>query len=180
MCDPVTMIAGAGAGLNLLGGVAQGRVADRQARSAAAESEYQAAAALDDARAEAANIRRAGDQQRGATLAGIAASGVKIGEGSTLDAEREVMQQAARDEYMTILTGQRQADAYRRQASNQRAAGRDARRAANIGAFSSLLSAGGSFAKASGWRSNGPGFSGTQAPAPVETRTPFLGYGGRY
>lgn len=180
MCDPVTMIATAATTMNVVGQVKQGKAADRQARGAAAESEYQAAQALDDAQAEAANIRRAGDRQRGETLAGIAASGVKIGEGSTLDAERQVLEQAARDEYMTILTGERQASAYRRQAANQRAAGRDARRAANIGAFSSLLSAGGSFAKASGWRSNGPGFSGTQAPAPVETRTPFLGYGGRY
>ena len=180
MCDPVTMLAGVGAGLNVVGQVGQGRAADRQARGAAAESEYQAALALDDAQAEAANIRRAGARQRGETLAGIAASGVKIGEGSAGDAERQVMEQAARDEYMTILTGDRQASAYRRQAANQRAAGRDARRAANIGAFSSLLSAGGSFARASGWRSNGPGFSGTQAPAPVFDRSIFTGYGGRY
>jgi hypothetical protein len=180
MCDPVSMLATVGTGMNVIGGIQQGKAADRQARGAAAESEYQAVAALDDARAEAANIRRAGAQQRGETLAGVAASGVKIGEGSALLAEREVMEQASRDEYMTILTGERQASAYRRQAANLRAAGRDARRAANLGAFSSLLSAGGSFAKASGWRSNGPGFSGTQAPAPVETRTPFLGYGGRY
>lgn len=179
MCDPVTILA-TGAGLNAVGQYQQGRAADQQARGAARESEYQAALALDDAQAEAANIRRAGVRQRGETLAGIAASGVKIGEGSADLAEREVMEAAARDEYMTILTGERQASAYRRQAANQRAAGRDARRAANIGAFSSLLSAGGSFAKASGWRSNGPGFSGTQMPAPVETRTPFLGYGGRY
>lgn len=180
MCDPVTLIAGAATGLNVYGQVQQGKAADRQARGAAAESEHQAALALDDAQAEAANIRRAGARQRGETLAGIAASGVKIGEGSALDAEREVLEGAARDEYMTILTGDRQASAYRRQASNQRAAGRDARRAANIGAFSSLLSAGGSFAKASGWRSNGPGFSGAQMPAPVADRSIYSGYGGRY
>lgn len=180
MCDPVTMLVTAG--VQAVGQIQQGKAAQRQANAAAAEDEYQAAIERSNAQAEAANIRRAGARQRGDTLSSIAAAGVKIGEGSALDAERQVMEEAARDEYMTILTGERRSSAFQREAEARRQAGRDARRSANIGAFTSLLSAGSSYAKASGWRSNGPGFSGTQAPAPVEDRSTrsFNGYGGRY
>lgn len=182
MCDPMTMFAAAGAGLQVAGQVSQGRAAQRQANAAATEDEYQAAVERSNALAEAATIRRAGARQRGETLAGIASSGVKIGEGSALDAERQVMEDVERDAYMTILTGERRGSAFEREAANKRRAGRDARRAANIGAFSSLLSAGANYARASGWGARGPGFSGTQPPAPVEDRSNrgFGGYGGRY
>jgi len=167
MCDPITMIA---ATASAVGSIQQGKAQQAQANAMAGESEYQAGVARSNAQAEAFNIRRAGARQRGDTLSSVVASGVKIGEGSALDAERQVMEDASRDEYMALLTGERQSSAYLREAENQRRAGRDARRAGNIGAFTSLLSAGGSYAKASGWRSNGPGFSGTQMPAPVESR----------
>jgi hypothetical protein len=164
MCDPVSII---GTTLSVAGQVQQGRAARRQANAAAAEDEYQAAVERSNAQAEADVIRRAGRKQRGETLAGIAASGVKIGEGSALDAEREVMESVERDAYLTILTGERRGSAYEREAEMKRRAGRDAARSANISAFGSLLSAGAGYARASGWRLNGPGFSGTQAPAPV-------------
>lgn len=181
MCDPVTMLVSAG--VQAVGTYQQGRAAQRQADAAAAEDDYQAAVERSNAQGEAFNIRRAVTRQRGETLAGLAAAGVRIGEGSALDAEREVLEQGARDEYMALLTGDRRASAFAREAENKRRAGRDAKRAGTIGAFTSLLSAGAGFAKASGWRAFGPGFSGTQAPAPVETRTGmpvFQGYGGRY
>lgn len=170
MCDPVSVLATT-AVVQAGGSIMQGRSAQKQANAAAADDIYQASIERDIAQAEAFNIRRAGARQRGETLAGIAASGVKIGEGSALDAERRVMEDYARDEYMALLTGERRGAAMEREAANKRRAGRDARRAGNIGAFTSLLSAGGSYMKASGWGVNGPGFSGTQMPAPVETRT---------
>lgn len=171
MCDPVSIIAAGSAGLQAAGSIQQGNAAARQANDAARGDDYQAALERDNAQAEAQRIRVAGERQRGATLAGAAASGVKIGEGSVLDAERQVMQDASRDEYMTILTGERRSDAYLREAAAKRAAGRDARRAGNLNAFTSLLSSGASSMKVSGWRSNGPGFSGTQMPAPVGDRS---------
>jgi hypothetical protein len=124
-----------------------------------------------NARLDAAAIRRAGERQHGSTLAAIAASGVKVGEGSALDAERQVREDVARDEYITILTGKRRADALRR-------GGADAARAGNVGAYGSLLQFGAGYARSSGWRSNGPGFSGTQAPAPVSDRSWRSGGGG--
>ncbi len=169
MCDPVSMLAATA--VQAVGGIAQGRAAQKQANAAAADDIYQASVERDNAQAEAYNIRRAGARQRGETLAGVVASGVKIGEGSALEAERQVMLDYSRDEYMALLTGERRATSFEREAANKRRAGRDARRSANIGAFTSLLSAGGNYLKASGWRSAGPGFSGTQMPAPVESRT---------
>jgi hypothetical protein len=164
MCDPVTATMAA---LNVGGQLMQGRAARKQANAAAAEDDYQALLAADSAAVEARNIRRAGEQQRGQVLAGQAASGVVIGEGSALAVERQLIEDAARDEYLTILTGQRQASALQRDAGLKRRAGRDAMRSNVIGAGTSLLSTGYSYAKAAGWRSRGPGFSGTQAPAPV-------------
>lgn len=169
MCDPVSMFATATA-VQVGGKVLKGASARNQAYSAAAQSDYQAAVELDNAKAEAAVIRRQGARQRGETLSSIVASGVKVGEGSALEAERQVLQDAAHDEYMALLTGQRRASAFRQEASNQRRAGRDAFRGGIIGGFTSLLSAGSNFGKASGWGTRGPGFSGLQSPAPVETR----------
>ncbi len=167
MCDPTTMLVSSAisGGAKIYGGIAK----KRAAYANAAEYEYQAAVARDNAQAEAAQIRRAGERARGETLAGFAAAGVKIGEWSALEVEREVMIDAKRDEFMTILNGERMAGSLERKASATRRAGRDA-------ALSGLLKGGGTLLKAgmdyAGWRSAGPGFAGTQAPAPVETRYP--------
>lgn len=171
MCDPVTALAVAGTGLQVVGQVKQGRAAQRQADQDAARMEYQAAIEQDNAIATSEQIRRQGVRDRGQTVAAIGASGVKIGDGSALDAEREVMTDAETDAYLAILNGDRAARGLRSDAAATRRAGREARRASQIGAFSSLLSAGSQGLRASGWRSAGPGFSGTQAPAPIEDRS---------
>jgi hypothetical protein len=169
MCAPQLMLAATV--MQAAGSIRQGNAAARQYSDAAAQDDYQAGIERSNASAEAARIRVAGERQHGATLAGVAASGIKIGEGSALDAERQVMQDASRDEYMTLLTGARRSDAFLREAAMKRAAARDARRAGNVSTFTSLLGSGGNFLKASGWGLNGPGFSGSQMPAPVETRS---------
>ncbi len=168
MCDPVTMLVGVGT--QVVGQIGQGIAAKNQANAAAADDIYQASVERSNAQAEAYNIRKAGRRQRGDTLSSIVASGVKVGEGSALEAERQVMNDYARDEYMALLTGERRASAFEREASNKRRAGRDALLSAGINSFTSLLSAGGNYARANGWGTKGPGFSGLQAPAPVETR----------
>lgn len=171
MCDPFTALAVAGTGLQVAGQLKQGKAAQRQANEDAARMEYQALAEQDAALARAEQIRRQGVSMRGQTVAGAAASGVKIGEGSALDAERQVMEDTEADAYLAILGGKNAAEGLRADAAASRRAGRDARRASKVAAFSTLLSAGSQGMQASGWRSRGPGFSGTQAPAPVETRT---------
>jgi hypothetical protein len=164
MCDPVTM---AMAGMQVAGQLQQGQAADQAARGQAEEYERQAGIEREMAERDAASTRRAGAVGRGRTLGALAVSGVKIGEGSALDVERQVMEDYSRDEYIQILNGNIRGRALEFEAGQTRRAGRDARRASYMQAGTSLLSAGYSGARAGGWRSAGPGFSGTQAPAPV-------------
>jgi hypothetical protein len=132
----------AGATMEFSGKLQQGRAAQRQANAEAAGLEYQAAIEQDNALAQAQQIRRQGVRDRGQTVAAVAASGVKIGEGSALDAEREVMQDAEADAYMAILNGDNAARGLRADAQNRRRAGRDAKRASYLSAVGTLLSRG--------------------------------------
>lgn len=166
MCDPVSLML-AGTTVSVAGQLQQGRAAKRAADADAARMDYQALIEQDNALATAQQIRREGVRERGQTLGAIAASGVEVGQGSALDAEREVMTDAETDAYLAILNGERAAQGLRSDAQSTRRAGRDARRAANVAAVGTLLSAGAQGMRASGWRSAGPGFSGTQPPAPV-------------
>jgi hypothetical protein len=151
MCDPVSMLVTATA-VQAGSSIMQGNAQRKQANADAAQSDYQAAVERSNAQAEATIIRRQGQRQRGETLSSIVASGVKVGQGSALDAERQVMQDASHDEYMALLTGERRAAGLNQEASMRRRAGRDAQRAGQIGAFTSLLSAGGNYAKSTGWK----------------------------
>lgn len=169
MCDPVTMTFAA---VQAVGSISQGMSARKAANAQAAQYELQAATERDNAEAEAEKIRREGGTARGQTLSALAGAGVTVGQGSALDAERQVVDDYTSDEYMAILTGSRRASAMQETARQTRKAGRDAMRSSLINAGTSLLSAGAQGMRATGFRSAGPGWSGTQSPAPVETRTP--------
>lgn len=164
MCDPLTIIGG---GLMVGSQIAGGITAEGNARLEAGDLEYQAAVERDNSLMAAQQIRREGRRARGEVVTSIAGSGVKVGEGSALDAEREVMQNSETDALLAILRGDQSSRQLKANAENVRRAGRQARRAANINAVTSLLSMGAQSARASGWRANGPGFSGQQKPAPV-------------
>lgn len=166
MCNPMAMMI-AGTGMQVSGQISAGRTAEANARLDAADMDYQAAMERDNAQLQARSYRREGRAIRGQTLGAIAASGVKIGEGSALDAEREVMTNAETDAELAILRGEQTGRGLNTRATLTRMAGRQARRAANMQAFNTLLSAGAQGMQASGWRAKGPGFSGQQAPAPV-------------
>lgn len=170
MCDPMTVMMAASTTMSAVGSVQQGRAADRAAQVNAGQLEYQALVEQDNAQAAAQMIRRDGERSRASTVAAVAMSGASIGEWSAGDVERQVLEDTEADALTAILNGNREARGLNDSASNTRKAGRDARRAGYINATSSLLSAGAQGLKASGYRANGPGFSGTQAPAPVEIR----------
>ncbi|MGL6205126.1 MAG: virion core protein, T7 gp14 family, partial [Giesbergeria sp.] len=172
MCDPVSLtLMAVGAATQVYGQVQQGKAQQRAANEQAAQYEYQALVSEDNALADAQLIRRQGRAARGQTVASVGASGIKIGEGSALDAERQVMQDTEMDAALAIMNGSREARGAREAASSSRRAGRDARRASKIAAFGTLLSSGAQGMQAGGFRSNGPGFSGGQAPAPVVDRS---------
>lgn len=166
MCNPMAFLA-AGTLMQVSGQISGGRTAEANARMEAADLEYQAAVERDNAMQVAEQIRREGRRARGETLSATVASGVKIGEGSALDAEREVMTDAMTDERLAILRGEQTSRQLNVRADLTRRAGRQARRAANMAAFTTLLGAGAQGLQASGFGARGPGYSGQQAPAPV-------------
>lgn len=126
-------------------GTARKGAAEKQAQNEAANSlDYQAAVERDNALAEAQAVRRQGRRDLGTTVATIGASGIKIGDGSAGDAERQVMQDSETDAAMAILNGERAARGLNSQAGSRRRAGREAQLAGNISAVGSLLSRGAS------------------------------------
>lgn len=170
MCDPMTAMLAVTTTMQVAGSIQQGRAADAAAQDQAGQLEYQALVEKDNAQAAAQMIRRDGERSRANTVASVAMSGAKIGEWSAGDVERQVMEDTEADALTALMNGDRQARGLNDSARRTRSAGRDARRAGYLNAATSLLSAGSQGMKASGWRAAGPGFSGTQAPAPVETR----------
>jgi hypothetical protein len=139
------------AAVSAVGQVQQGRAARSTANAQAAQDEYQGAVARDNSVAEAQRIQRAGRMARGETIGALAASGVKIGDGSALIDERQVMQDYETDASIALLNGTRAQAAANTSAANTRKAGRNAERAGYISAGTSLLSAGAQSARFSGW-----------------------------
>lgn len=162
MCNPTSIIS---TGLQLAGAAQQDKAYRRQADEVMQDAEYQAALEQDSAQFDAKQIRRSGERARGETLAGIAAAGVKVGEGSALDAERQVLQDTETDAAMAILNGSRIAESIRKSGRRARAEILDRRRAAKIGTLTSLLSSGAKGLAAGGFDSlkgfDMGGFNGT-------------------
>ena len=72
-------------------------------------------------------IRKSAEAGRGAAVAGMAASGVQIGEGSALEVERKILSTGEEDAMMTLLNADRQARALRDQAKLTRYGGQQAK-----------------------------------------------------
>jgi hypothetical protein len=146
------------AGSSIAGGMAAKRAADAQA----AGLDRQAAQELDLGEQQASKVRRAGAQARGSAVASLAASGVRVGEGSALEVERYVMQGSEEDAGMALLNATRRAGELRSQAELTRKAGRNARLQGFVQGAGSLLSAGsqmGGWNALRGWDARG--FTGT-------------------
>jgi len=132
----------------------------------------QAGQEQDAANAEADRIRKNARQQQGQANAALAASGVSVDEGSAIKINEQIIKDSESDALNTIINGGRRSNYMGTQAEMERQRGVNARKAANTQAITSALSMGSSLMTASGWRSNGqPGYSGTQARAPVYDRS---------
>ena len=141
MCNPIMLLT-AGTTMKVAGQLQEGKATQQAANQQAGLMEYQAAVDQSNALYQAKQIRRQGVSDRARSVAGAAASGVVVGQGSAGDAERQVMQDAETDAYMAILSGDRAATSQRIGAEMTRRAGRNAVRASYINATSTLLSAG--------------------------------------
>lgn len=160
--------------INALGQIQQGRYANSQAQLQAQSEEFQAHVEEQTALQTAGVIRRAGRRTVGAANAAYAGAGVVVGEGSAGEVERDITQGYEHDAYQAILEGKRRSLGLTTDATLTRIAGSQAQTAGMVNAVGSALQGGYKALKASGWRTGGgPGFAGTQAPAPVETRSVY-------
>lgn len=135
MCDPLSLTVAAvsttvaGQAYSAMQGVKQGKqqyqIANRQSDEVLASADM-----------EAGRIRQNAEAGRGAAVAGMAASGVQIGEGSALEVERQILKVGEEDAMMTLLNADRQALSIRQE-------GRMAKDAGYAGARGAALSAAG-------------------------------------
>lgn len=156
------------AGANAFSQVQSGKYAKGVANVQAGLMDYQAQVDNDNALKTAAIIRRAGRKAVGATDAAYAGAGVVVGQGSAGLVESDERYNVEHDAFQALLDGGRRANSMQTQAALTRIDGRMAQQAGYVRATGSVLGGVSKAAGASGWRTTGaPGFSGTQAPAPV-------------
>lgn len=153
----------------------QGKLGREQAEMQAMRLDYQAKLDRDAAMKTAEVIRRAGRKQVGAANAAYAGSGVVVGQGSAAEVEREITQDYEHDAFQALLEGDRSARGREVDARMARISGRATETAGMVNAFSTALAGGYQALKANGWRTAGPGFSGTQAKAPIVDRSIYSG-----
>lgn len=153
------------AGVSVAGQLAQGMAARRAGDMQAQMDERLARQQQDQAQQEADRIRRAGAKTKGAARAQLAASGINANQGSSVAIEDEIGTQSEQDARMTLLTGQRYADASRFAGAQARMRGKSALAASALGATSTGLQ---------GWK-------GVAREAPVVTDGGYsVGQGGSY
>ena len=122
---------------------------------------------------KAAIIERCIRRIRAEAAAAFASSGVSVADGTPLKIDEEIARGGELDALNTIISGGRESDTLKREAAAFGAQGRAARKAGQMQAVGTLMSGASSAATASGWRANGPGFSGGQAPAKIEDASSY-------
>jgi hypothetical protein len=169
MCVEMLLIGSAllAAGTAIHSANQQAKAAEETGRNLAS----QAGQEQDAASAQADQIRKAARRQRAAAEASYAAGGVDVGVGSAITVDNEIARGGEFDALNAIISGGRGADSLTQEAAAYGKQARNAKMAGYGQAASSLLSAGAGAMKASGWRSNGAGFSGTQTAAPISDRS---------
>lgn len=155
---------------NVLGSLAAGVDAKGRADLQSQQMIYQGQLAEAEALQTAKVIRRAGRRQVGASNAAYSGVGVKVGEGSAAVLEADTITNVEHDAFQAILEGKRRGLGLSTQANLTRIDGSAAQAASYANAASTALGGFYQSQRASGWRTRGPGYSGTQAPAPVVSR----------
>ncbi len=139
--------------INVFSQIQQGNSAKSLANAQAGMNDYQAKVATDSASQTAALIRKAGRGQVGQANTSYAAAGVKVGEGSALETERQIDQNVEHDAFQAILDGQRKALGLQTDAKITRANGRAAQSAGYVNAMTAAVSGYGNAMKTTGgWK----------------------------
>lgn len=170
MCDPMSLTLALTLGMATATAYGQMEAANAAADAAEAQGKAlatQAGQEQDAANAQAERIRAAGKRQAAEATAAFSASGVSVDAGTPLKINEEITRGSSLDALNTIISAGRQGEASVTEAAGLGAKAKATRKAGQIQAATTLMQAGANAATASGWRSAGPGFSGTQARAPI-------------
>lgn len=135
-------------GSAIMQGVQDNKMGKYQQEQARADADAAAASA----RLEAGNIRKAGERQRSAARAALAASGVTVDEGTAEQIDTEIAQNAEQDALTTIQTGVNRARMINAEGDMARIEGRNRQTAGFLNATSTALKAGATYGRARGWR----------------------------
>ncbi len=122
-------------------GIQQAEAADNQAQIAENNAAYEA----DANKQQAEKIRRMAKAQRGEANAALAASGVKLGEGTALEVQKDITKRSEEDALSALLSGSRAIKSGNDQADMLRASGNAAMTGAFVSAGSTVLSAGANY-----------------------------------
>lgn len=145
MCTGVeiAMLASAAVGTvgTIYSGMQQAEAADNQAQIAENNAAYEA----DANKQQAEKIRRMAKAQRGEANAALAASGVKLGEGTALEVQKDITKRSEEDALSALLSGSRAIKSGNDQADMLRASGSSALTGSLISAGTSVLSAGANY-----------------------------------
>lgn len=153
MCTGVEMLLIAGTTMSVVGQVQQGQAQKEMANAQAQQALNEGAYRADAAKAQAEKIRRAGKSQAGEAKAALAASGVKLGEGTPLEVQKSITQNSEEDALSALLGGKRATAAAQEEASMLGKAGDNAVTNSYFSAAGTALQAGAMYAKG-GWKSS--------------------------
>lgn len=151
MCDPVTILMAASTGMSVMGQIQQGQQQKAMYNAQAQQTLNDAAYRADAAKSQAEKIRKAGRAQVGEANAALAASGVKLGEGTPLEVQKTITQNVEEDALSAILSGKRITSSAQEESRLLGKAGKNAVTNSYYGAASTVLQAGGIY-KRGGWK----------------------------
>lgn len=153
-----TAILIAGAAVSAGSAISQGQQAKATGRYQAAQIQADADATRAEAQLQAEQIRKAGQRQRSAATAAMAASGVKTDTGTAELINTEIIKNAEEDALTTIQSGGTRSRQLNAGAQSALIGGNNAAKAGYMGAATSALGAGARVSR-SGWRT--PAGNGT-------------------
>ncbi|WP_052473444.1 hypothetical protein [Sulfuritalea hydrogenivorans] len=162
----------AGTVLSIGGQINQGQQQREMYNTQAQQSINDAAYRADAAKSQAEKIRKAGRAQVGEANASLAASGVRLGEGTPLEVQKTITQNSEEDALSAILSGQRATAAAQQEAQLLGKAGDNAVANSYTKAVGTVLQSGATVM--GGWKRSGlaRGYDGTySASGPFNSRT---------
>ena len=141
----------ASAAASTVGTVMSGQAQQKQANAQAQQALNTAAYEADAYKQQAEKIRRAGKERVGESTAALAASGVKLGEGTPLELKKTTIQRSEEDAMTAILNGKRSMSAGAEQADIYGQAGKNAVTSSYLKAGGTVLGAAIDY-KRGGWK----------------------------